>query len=56
MKKLILLLSLILVASKIGATGFVTVDGLKFFVDTDNQEATLVANDYIEKKSLFPKK
>lgn len=54
MKKLILLLSLILVALRIGATGFVTVDGLKFFVDTDNQEATLVANDYIEKKVTIP--
>lgn len=46
MKKLILLLSLILVVSKIEATGFVTVDGLRFLVDTEKQEATLVANDY----------
>lgn len=46
MKKIFLLLSLILVVSKIEATGFITVDGLKFLVDTDKQEATLVANDY----------
>jgi len=54
MKKLFLFLSLILVASKIGATGFITIDDLKYFIDTDNNEATLVANDYAEKEYIIP--
>lgn len=44
--RLVIVFLLALCSNATFASDFVTVDGLKFFVDTDKDEATLVANDY----------
>ena len=46
MKRLLLTMGLMLTAVCSWASGFVTVGGLKYLVDTSKKEATLLANDY----------
>lgn len=47
MKKLLFtLLAACLFSMSVQATGYETIDGLKYLINTDETTATLVANDY----------